>query len=141
VEIHQARPPEELLLTEGEGFYCPGIPASAEAPELDLESARLAVEMALNHPDELRVVHGLARSGSGQRPTARAWCVDSEGCIVDPIWPGAREYLGLVAHPLEAALQAERSVRESAPPLLFLDLEYRTRPRRELLAKALRLAG
>ena len=137
-----ARPPEELLLSEGEGFYCPGVPASREeTPELDLDSARLAVEMALNHPDELRVVHGLARSSSDQRPTARAWCVDAEGRVVDPVWPGAREYLGLVAHPLEAALQIERSVRCGAPPLLFLDPEYRTRPRHELLAEALRLAG
>jgi len=133
--------PEELLLSHGERFLHPDPPQSSEPDDVDLSSASLALELALNHPDELRVVHGLARTKLGHRPTARAWCVDLEGRVIDPVWPGAREYFGLVAHPLEAALQAERSVREGRPPLLFLDPEYRTRPRTELLAEALRLAG
>jgi hypothetical protein len=54
-----------------------------------------AMVMAVNHPERWTYCEGYAVLETLGVPMEHAWCLDSNGNVVDPTWEGAADYFGV----------------------------------------------
>lgn len=92
------RSPPEFILRHGRLFDPKPFPAKYRKWRRGLHGCfENALELAVE-AGGLAYAEGYALPGVGDLPTAHAWCVDADGCVVDPTWHGVlagREYCGL----------------------------------------------